>query len=104
MADELDLDSEGICSFEDLEATLQKLKNKSSSMFFGCCCEEFYIRHKRELDSYGIPGVLIDIDSSTCYELGKALAAYKGEFENQTNLRMDMVEKILALRGSEQSI
>jgi lipoate-protein ligase A len=48
---------------------------------------------------YGIPGVLLDIESKTCYELGKAMKAYKGEFENQTDLRLDLVKKVINLRN-----
>jgi lipoate-protein ligase A len=73
-------------------------------MFIGSCCEEFYVRHKREMESFGLPGVLIDIDSRTCYELGKALKAYQGEFENQTYLRLTLIEKVIDLIGTNNDI
>ena len=40
-------------------------------------------------------GILLDIDSETCYELDKAKEAYWGKFESQTKLRVELVEKIL---------
>ncbi|MGI6332790.1 MAG: hypothetical protein ACOX1Y_13840 [Zhaonellaceae bacterium] len=42
------------------------------------------------------PGILIDIDDSTCYELGEEEQAHLGSFENQTELKMDLLERILA--------
>lgn len=97
LADRVELHSEGICSFEDLMETLQKYKKEGNVMFIGSCCQEFYIRHKRKMEAFGLPGVLVDIDSRTCYELGKALKAYKGEFESQTYLRMTLIQKVLDL-------
>jgi lipoate-protein ligase A len=99
LADNLDLHSEGICSFEDLMETLEKYDKVGGNMFVGSCCEEFYIRHKRQIEAFGLPGVLIDIDSRTCYELGKAVKAYKGEFENQTYLRLTLIQKVMELIG-----
>jgi lipoate-protein ligase A len=104
MADDLGLHSEGICSFEDLMETLRKYKNEGNIMFVGACCEEFYVRHKRKMAAYGLPGVLIDIDSRTCYELGKAVMAYKGEFENQTYLRLSLINKVMDLIGQNPDL
>jgi lipoate-protein ligase A len=44
----------------------------------------------------GIPGVLIDIENSTCYELGKEVDALSGRFENQTHLRIEVLKKIIS--------
>jgi len=84
-----------ICSFEDLMRSLKKMKENGYESFIGCCCEEFYCRHHREMEAFGLPGLLIDIDSETCYELDEAKEAYLGKFESQTKLRIELVEKIL---------
>ena len=44
----------------------------------------------------GIPGVLIDIENSTCYDLDKEREGLAGEFENQTNLRLELLEKVIS--------
>jgi lipoate-protein ligase A len=94
-ADEHDLSAETICSFEDLMGTLARTKAEGFTSFIGSCCEEFYCRHHREMGAHGLPGLLLDIDSETCYELDKAREAYQGIFESQTNLQVDLLEKIL---------
>jgi hypothetical protein len=37
------------------------------------------------------------MDSTTCYDLGKARAAYHGSFENQTRINIPLVHKVLSL-------
>ena len=76
-------------------ATLKRIKNEGFEGFIGYCCEEFYCRHQHEMEAFGLPGILLDIDSETCYELDKAKEAYQGRFESQTRLRVDLIEKVL---------
>ena len=40
-------------------------------------------------------GILINLDSTTCYDLGKGSMAYKGRFDNKTFLNMELIEKTL---------
>lgn len=94
-AEKNDFSAETICSFEDLMATLKRIKENGYESFVGCCCEEFYCRHHQEIEAFGLSGILLDIDSETCYELDKAKEAYWGKFESQTKLRVELVEKIL---------
>ncbi len=42
-------------------------------------------------------GVLVNIDSTTCYDLGKGTDAYKGKFDNKTFLNVSLMEKIIRL-------
>ncbi len=84
-----------ITSFEDLIAKLRKLKSEKVSAYIGCCCEQFYTKHQDRFESAGIPAILLDINNETCYDLGKASFAYKGEFENQTSLNLDLLKKVL---------
>ncbi|MEO0107242.1 MAG: DUF116 domain-containing protein [candidate division WOR-3 bacterium] len=84
-----------ITSFEDLIAKLRKLKRNKVSGYIGCCCEQFYTKHQDRFESAGIPAILLDIYNETCYDLGKATFAYKGEFENQTNLNLELLRKVL---------
>jgi lipoate-protein ligase A len=89
-----------IQNYEMLEETLLDLKAKGYKSFIGCCCEAFYAKHQEDFERIALPGILIDIDDSTCYELGEEEQAHLGSFENQTELKMDLLERILALKCS----
>ncbi|MCK5396631.1 MAG: lipoate--protein ligase, partial [Thermoplasmata archaeon] len=84
-----------ITSFEDLIITLNELKSKGEKMFLGSCCEAFYEKHLEDFEEAGLPGFLIDIDSTTCYDLGREQDAYVGDFENLTELRLEVLKLIL---------
>jgi len=84
-----------ILSFENLMVTLEELKSKKTSSYIGCCCEAFYIKHLDDFEKSGVPGILIDIDNTTCYELGKQRDAYRGNFENQTELNINLLKRVL---------
>ncbi len=84
-----------ILSFEDLMETLKDLKSKGVKSFIGSCCEAFYAKHMEDFEEVGLPGILIDIDSTTCYDLGKARDAYRGNFETKTELNFDLLRKVL---------
>jgi len=47
------------------------------------------------LESAGIPGILLDIDDTTCYELDQAKEAYAGTFANQTEVNLDLLNSVL---------
>jgi lipoate-protein ligase A len=85
-----------IQNYEDLEQTLERLKDEGATAFVGSCCEPFYAKHRDDFERIGLPGILIDVDSSTCYDLGKEEDAYAGRFENQTYLKLDLVERVVA--------
>jgi lipoate-protein ligase A len=37
--------------------------------------------------------VLVNLDSTTCYDLGKGMEAYAGRFDQQTSLNLALVAK-----------
>jgi lipoate-protein ligase A len=84
-----------IVSFEDLIRTLLRYKKKGKTAFVGCCCEPFYIKHEHDFERAGLPGILINIDNTTCYELGEENRAYAGMFEKKTDLRVDLLKKVV---------
>jgi lipoate-protein ligase A len=65
--------------------------------YIGCCCEGFYIKHQDDFEAASVPGILMDIDDQTCYDLGKEKEAYNGSFESQTTLKIDLLSKLLDL-------
>ena len=85
-----------IQNYEDLEETLAQLKREGVGAFVGSCCEPFYAKHRDDFEHIGLPGILVDVDSSTCYDLGAEQDAYAGRFENQTYLKRDLLERIVA--------
>ena len=84
-----------IQNFEHLMETLQTIKENGSTGYLGCCCEGFYSKHRDDFESVDLPGVLINIDDQTCYDLGKEHVAYAGAFESQTSLRLELLEKMI---------
>ena len=46
----------------------------------------------------GLGGLLIDIDNTSCYELGKE-EAYKGTFGHKTDIKLDLLKKIVKKVG-----
>jgi lipoate-protein ligase A len=85
-----------IQNYEDLEETLEHLKGDGATAFVGSCCEPFYAKHRDDFERIGLPGILVDVDSSTCYDLGREQDAYAGRFENQTYLKFDLLERVVA--------
>jgi lipoate-protein ligase A len=96
LAEKYDLTSISIQSYEHLEETLERLKEEGVVAFVGSCCEPFYAKHRDDFERIGLPGILVDVDSSTCYDLGKEQDAYVGRFENQTYLKLDLLERVVA--------
>jgi lipoate-protein ligase A len=84
-----------IQSYEHLEETLERLKQDGHRAFVGSCCEPFYAKHRDDFERIGLPGILVDVDSSTCYDLGREQDAYAGRFDNQTNLKLDLIERVV---------
>jgi lipoate-protein ligase A len=84
-----------IQNYEMLEAALHEMKVAGYSLFIGTCCEEFIDKHYQDFIRIGMPGLLIGIDNSTCYELGHELEAHRGIFENQTKLKLDLLYRLI---------
>jgi lipoate-protein ligase A len=93
-----------IVSFEDLWGELMRMKATGVSAYIGCCCQPFFSKHVDEFKRSGLPGILLDIDNTTCYELDQAKQAYAGQFGSQTNLDLELLETVLQtivnVRGS----
>ncbi len=91
-----------ITSFEHLMQELEKMKGQGVSAFIGCCCQPFYIKHVEDFDRLGLPGILIDIENTTCYDLDQSEAAHRGEFSSQTMLNMALLHDILRVAGQAE--
>lgn len=97
MGREFGLKTVCITNFEGLMAELETLKQDGAPAFIGCCCQPFAIKHSDDFTRSGLPGILIDIENTTCYELDQNEAAYKGKFEGQTVLNIPLLRSVLQL-------
>ena len=84
-----------IVSFEDLWAELQKMKKDGVKAYIGCCCRPFFAKHVDDFKKSQLPGILLDIDNTTCYDLDQTREAYAGKFESQTRVDLDLLETVL---------
>ena len=84
-----------VTSFEDLMQELNKMNGRGEAAFIGCCCQPFFIKHLDDFKKAGVPGILLDIDNTTCYDLGQSKEAYAGNFESQTHLDLTLLNAVL---------
>ena len=84
-----------VVAFEDLIVELNRMKEAGVSAFIGCCCQPFFIKHMDDFEKSGLPGILLDIDNTTCYELDQAKEAYAGQFASQTSINLDLLNAVL---------
>lgn len=92
-----------ILNYEHLQQTLEKCKADGVRAYIGSCCEAFYVRHRDDLERAGLPGVLVDVHSTTCYELGENDLAYEGRFERQTHLNMGLLQKVVNIVAPKEN-
>ncbi|MHA1768534.1 MAG: lipoate--protein ligase family protein [Candidatus Thorarchaeota archaeon] len=84
-----------IQTFEHLIETIEEFKKKGARGYIGSCCEAFYSKHHADFIDTGVPALLVDVDDSTCYDLGEEQEAYVGQFEGQTNLKVELLSHII---------
>ncbi len=97
LARQFDLEPITIQSFEHLMSTLDEKTSRSTGIYIGSCCEAFYSKHRLDMEALPASGILVNIDSTTCYDLGKGSNAYKGNFDNKTFLNIPLLEKTIRL-------
>ena len=61
----------------------------------GCCCDAFQLKRQEAFKRRALPALLLVIENTTSYELNKEKEAYLDAFENQTHLRLGLLEKVL---------
>jgi len=91
-----------IQNFEHLIETLRELRQNNHGGYIGCCCEAFLCKHQQDLEDAGVPGIIVDIDNETCYDLGKEEEALQGNFERQTELKINLLRKLMDIAGNRQ--
>ncbi len=97
LADRYGLTPLTIQNYEMLEDVLTRCQEQGGARaFVGSCCEAFYAKHQADFERIGLPGVLVDLESTTCYDLGEEARAYQGRYENQTELKLGLLERVMA--------
>jgi lipoate---protein ligase len=84
-----------VVSFEDLWGELMRMRTDGEAAFVGCCCRPFFTKHAEDFERAGVPGILLDIDHTTCYDLGQARDAYAGAYDRQTELAVELLDSVL---------
>lgn len=95
LADEYGLEPITIQNYEMLEAKLETLKKSGCNVFIGTCCERFWTKHQQDFARIGLPGILINVDSTTCYVSGTEQKAYKGSFDRQVRLKNEFIRLVV---------
>lgn len=84
-----------ITNFEDLTEQLTALKNGGARAFIGCCCRPFFVKHADDFTRIGLPGILLNIEDTTCYDLDQGTEAYAGRFSSQTTVNLGLLRSVL---------
>jgi lipoate-protein ligase A len=92
LAEALAMEPVTIQSFEHLMETLAQAAREKRA-FLGSCCQAFHDKHQAEMENSGAAGLLVNLDSTTCYDLGKGQDAYVGRFDHQTFLNLPLIRK-----------
>ena len=79
----------------DVGMCCEEMKDRGVKGYAGMCCEEFYVKRQKAFADAGIPGVLMDIEGKTCYDLRQEKDAYSGTFEALADLKPQLVESVM---------
>ena len=75
-----------IQNYEQLEAAVASLRESGASLFLGICCPLFTEKHHLDFGRLQLPGLLLMLDHSACYEQGCEAEAHLGDYEVQAEL------------------
>jgi len=88
-----------VVNFEHLWEVLQEMKDRGVTSYLGCCCEPFFAKHREDFEAAGISGLLVEVDSTSCYELDQEKEAKEGTFKEETKLDLDLLKKLIGEDG-----
>ncbi|WP_027938277.1 lipoyl protein ligase domain-containing protein [Anaeroarcus burkinensis] len=75
-----------IQNYEQLEASVASLRESGASLFLGVCCPLFTEKHYLDFLRLNLPGLLLMLDHSACYDQGCDEEAHQGEYEAQAEV------------------
>ncbi len=93
-----------VTSFEHLMDVLNWLAlEHPGETYVASCCQAFLAKHQHEMEDSGVKGIIVSLDSLTCYDLGKEQNAYRGDYEKQSRLETELMTKVIDfLTGPER--
>lgn len=100
LADRYGLKPVTITSFEHLMEVLEGLGRET---YIASCCPAFLAKHQHEMEAAGPKGIIVDVNSLTCYDLGKETDAYHGQYENKSELMVDLLAKVIDFLAGEKA-
>jgi lipoate-protein ligase A len=74
------------------------MKQRGIKCYLGCCCNPFFVKHREDFEKAGMAGLLINVENTTCYDLDLEKEAKKGTFKGETQLDLDVLEKVMGNR------
>jgi lipoate-protein ligase A len=89
-----------IMNYEHLVDILDEYHGRGHTAMIGCCCGAFMVKHYSTFSGSGMDSILIDIDNTTCYELSQEQLAYRGDFESQTAIKLELLRKVVGLKDA----
>ena len=84
-----------IQNYEQLEASVEILRESGAAFFLGVCCPLFTEKHHLDFLRLKLPGLLLMMDHSACYDQGCDDEAHQGEYEAQAELDDRMQASLL---------
>lgn len=84
-------------NYEEFINILEDCRFQGATAYIGCCCQAFLAKHYQDFAASGLDAALVDIDNTTCYELNSENLAYRGQFRQQTNLKLGLLNRLLEL-------
>ena len=85
-----------VTSFEHLMDVLNWLSlEHPGETYVASCCQAFLAKHQHEMEASGVRGIIVALDSLTCYDLGKEQNAYRGDYEKQSRLETQLMTKVI---------
>lgn len=100
MGQERNMHTACVTDFEDLMREIASLRDSGAGAFIGCCCQPFFVKHMDDFARAGLPGILLNIEDTTCYELDQQDLAHKGAFSSQTSLNLGLLKAVLSAVGA----
>lgn len=102
LADRCGIKPVTITSFEHLMAEIEDIGKTPGETYVGSCCQAFLAKHQHEMAEAGVKGVIVGLNSLTCYDLGKETDAYAGTFEKQSQMETALFSKVVRFLTKDQ--
>ncbi len=84
-----------LCNAEHFGSTLAAMKAHGATAYVGACCEPFYAKHRDEFERLGVPGVLVNIEKVTCYEVDIDRDDRNEGWQELADLKTDLLNRVL---------